>query len=191
MHQGETSALAPLLEVVVPDGLIHKIQEMGSGTAEGLKYARRQAIYGAALGYIASSPWVGLGENGFGHVYSADLIRIHGALPPTGAIVHSHNLLLEFTLSHGIPALVLLVAVIGRSLVQAFPLLRGRVQGLDRAWLLAALVMLWVHLWDLPSFDSRVNILDWLLVAAVAVIGRSQARAGLSSPHDPAIDPSS
>ncbi|MFM8524725.1 MAG: O-antigen ligase family protein [Cyanobacteriota bacterium] len=175
VHQGETSPLAPLLNLAVPDGLIHKLQEMGSGTNENLKYARRQGIYSAALGYIASSPWVGLGENGFGHVYTADLIRLNGTLPIGGAIVHSHNLLLEFSLSHGLPALVLLVAVIGRPLVQSMPLLWHRVQGMDRAWLLATLAMLWVHLWDLPSFDSRVNILDWLLVAAIAVIARSRS----------------
>ena len=188
LHQGQEAALAPLLDLTVPDGLIHKLQEMGTGTAEGLKYIRRQAIYIAALGYIGRSPWVGLGENGFGHVYSADLIRLHGELPSSGAVMHSHNLLLEFALSHGIPALLLLVTVIGRSLVQAMPMLWGRVQGLDRAWLLATLVMLWVHLWDLPSFDSRVNVLDWLLLAAVAVIGRSQTTAEPCQPDARAID---
>ena len=188
-HQGESSALAPLLGVAVPDGLIHKLNTMVNGMPENLRYASRQAIQLAALGYILKSPWFGLGENGFGQVYTADLAKIYG--PTSGAIItHSHNLLLEFTLSHGIPALILLVAVIGRSLIQAAPLLGGRVQGLDRAWLLGTLVMLWLHLWDLPSFDSRVNILDWLLVAAVAVIGRSQATAGLSPPNDHALDQS-
>lgn len=178
LHQGEGSPLAPLLNLAVPDVLVHKLQEMGSGTAESLRHARRQAIYSAALGYIASSPWVGLGENGFGHVYTADLIRLHGSPDSIAVIVHSHNLLLEFALSHGLPALLVLMLVIGRSMLQAMPLLWSRALGSDRAWLLATLAMLWMHLWDLPSFDSRVNILDWLLVAAIAVIARSRSAAG-------------
>lgn len=178
LHQGEGTPLAALLNVAVPDGLVHKLQEMASGTAESLRHARRQAIYSAALGYIASSPWVGLGENGFGHVYTADLIRLYGSPDSIAVIVHSHNLLLEFALSHGLPALLILMLVIGRSMMQAIPLLWSRSRGSDRAWLLATLVMIWLHLWDLPSFDSRINILDWLLVAAIAVIARSRSAAG-------------
>lgn len=44
---------------------------------------------------------------------------------------------------------------------------------MDRAWVLATLVMLWMHLWDLPSFDARVNVLDWLLMAGITCIAAS------------------
>ena len=180
--QGEpTAALTPLLDLAVPDLMIQKLQTMlqGTGTGSDLMAAiRRPTIYAAAFGYIASSPWVGLGENGFGALYTTDQFKLHAGMSLGGTITHSHNLLLEFALSHGLPALLILVVVIGRPLLQALPLLQGRVQSLDRAWLLATLVMVWVHLWDLPSFDSRVNILDWLLVAAVAVIGRTASQEG-------------
>lgn len=94
---------------------------------------------------------------------------------PAAEIVHSHNLLLEFAVSHGLPALLLLMLVVGRAMAGALPLLWSRSEGLDRAWVLSALVMLWIHLWDLPSFDSRINLLDWMLVAAIAQITHSRA----------------
>lgn len=173
-HLGPGSALAPLLDLIVPETLIQKLQEMGSGTADELKYARRPAIFAAALGYVARSPWVGYGENGFVQIYFNDLVQqLNGLEPVRGGILHSHNLWLEFAVSHGVPALLLLLAVFGRSLSQATPLLWRRSQGLDRAWVLATLVMLWMHLWDLPSFDARVNVLDWLLMAGITCIAGS------------------
>lgn len=166
------------LDLAVPDLLIQKVQTMLQGTAgddPGAFHRQRPAIYSAALSYLASHPWVGLGENGFGHVYNLDLMRLYGGRMPAAEIVHSHNLLLEFAVSHGLPALLLLMLVVGRAMAGALPLLWSRSEGLDRAWVLSALVMLWIHLWDLPSFDSRINLLDWMLVAAIAQITHSRA----------------
>ncbi len=173
VHLGPGSALAPLLDLIVPETLIQKLQEMGSGTADELKYARRPAIFAAAIGYIAHSPWVGYGENGFVQIYFNDLVQqLNGLQPLRGGILHSHNLWLEFAVSHGLPALLLLLAVFCRPLATVTPLLWRRSKDLDRAWLLATLVMLWLHLWDLPSFDARINVLDWMLMAGIACMAR-------------------
>lgn len=167
-------ALDPVLDLLVPDRLIGKVLKTISERPESLRYANRSTIFAAALGHIDSAPWFGLGENGFSLVYARDVIRMNGALPPTGGILHSHNLWLEFAVSHGLPALVLLMSLVGRSVKQALPLLWTRAEGSDRAWLLATLAMLWVHLWDIPSFDARINVLDWLLVAGIACIACSR-----------------
>lgn len=179
VHHNPWPPLEPLLNLTVPNLLSSKLETMISGMpGQDLPaiYNQRPAIYAAALGYIGQHPWFGLGENGFGHLYMAD---ITASLAQSGVVLgeriqHSHNLLLEFTLSHGVPALLILAAVIGRPLLQVLPLLWTRFQGTDRAWLLATLAMLWVHLWDIPSFDARINVLDWLLVAGIACIACSR-----------------
>ncbi|MFM7311964.1 MAG: O-antigen ligase family protein [Cyanobium sp.] len=190
LHQSSIpSGLSQALDLLVPDLLVQKLQTMTTGDAAlpamtANAYYQRPAIYAGAFSYIAAHPWVGLGENGFSMIYSADTMRIHGVMP-LGPVAHSHNVLLEFAVSHGLPALALLVAVVGRPVLLALPLLRTRHQASDRAWLLATLTMLWLEMWDLPSFDSRINIAAWLLLAAMAEITRPKAPQATSFSSPP------
>ena len=43
---------------------------------------------------------------------------------------------------------------------------------LERAWWAAALVMVVMHATDLPLFDSRMNILGWVLFAGLANVSQ-------------------
>jgi hypothetical protein len=43
---------------------------------------------------------------------------------------------------------------------------------LERAWWAAALVMVMMHATDLPLFDSRMNILGWVLLAGLANVSQ-------------------
>lgn len=172
--QQTTTSNNPLVDLMVPDSLISKVMQSIYPETQVPEYAKRVVIFAASLTHSSSHPWFGIGENGFSQIYTADVVRAYG-MHAIEKIQHSHNLWLEFAVSHGFPALMLLMVVIGRPLMQIIPMLWTRTQVHDRAWLLATLVMLWVHLWDIPSFDARVNILDWLLVAAIACIARSGA----------------
>jgi len=165
--------IKPLIDLLVPDNLIGKVMQSLHLESRVPEYAKRLVIFTASLTLSRSHPWLGIGENGFSQIYKADVIRVYGTYA-IETIQHSHNLWLEFALSHGLPALLLLMVVIGRPLKQTISWLWSRTQGHDRAWLLATWVMLWVHLWDIPSFDARINILDWLLVAGIACIARSR-----------------
>ena len=43
---------------------------------------------------------------------------------------------------------------------------------LERAWWAAALVMVFMHATDLAFFDSRMNILGWVLLAGLANVSQ-------------------
>lgn len=120
----------------------------------------RLAQWSFALDLIAARPWLGWGASAFSVLYSLHAQRNwHG---------HSHNLPLELAVNHGLPAavlvvgtvLVLLIVSLRRGLLQRHPV--------DRAWWAASLVLVGMHTTDLPFFDSRLNILGWVLLAGLS-----------------------
>ena len=90
------------LEGLVPPALVQKLMMLD----EGLRplHGRRDHIYGMAWQWIAQHPIWGVGAQGFGDLYRTHVTAALGT--PLVAITHSHSLLLEFTLSHGVPALL-------------------------------------------------------------------------------------
>jgi O-antigen ligase len=172
----EPAAPVALLNALVPEALVNKLQEMGSGTDEALVYGRRQTIYAHALAWLQQFPWFGVGEQGFAALYNTELIAQFGGDPPRGLIMHSHSLPLEFALSHGLPALVLLAVVIGLGMARSGRLwLAHQLPASDRSWWLAGVVLIWLHIWDVPFFDSRLNMAGWLVFAAVSQMARPSA----------------
>jgi uncharacterized membrane protein len=91
---------------------------------------------------------------------------------------------LELAISHGLPVAVLIVGTVFLLLVVA--LKRGilRRDPLERAWWAAALVMVMMHATDLPLFDSRMNILGWVLLAGLANV----SQPSVSQPSKPDRD---
>lgn len=156
------------LTLLVPTSLSNKLQQLEEG-ARPLQ-AQRDQIYAAALQWLGQHPWWGVGEQGFGTLYRAKIQADLGSTA-TVAITHAHSTPLEFGLSHGIPALALLGWVVIEPIVRAT--LGWRHQSLapaNRCWWLAALVLIWVNLWDVPFFDSRLNMASWLVLAAVSAL---------------------
>ncbi len=166
-------AVNGLIGLLVPDALINKLSDMNGHNADAamatLPYGRREVIYHHAFRWLGQFPLFGVGEQGFASLYNARLIAQFGGEPPRGLIMHAHSLPLEFALSHGLPALLLLAWLIGRHLAQATRRwLQQRLHASDRSWLLAALVLVWLNIWDVPFFDSRLNIMGWMLIAALS-----------------------
>ena len=85
---------------------------------------------------------------------------------------HSHNLPLELAISHGVPVALLITGTVLALLVLA--LRRGILQRapLERAWWTSALVLLAMHITDLPFFDARLNLLGWILLAGLCAFIR-------------------
>ena len=113
--------------------------------------------YGLQL--IAARPWLGWGAAAFSVLYPIHAQRKwHG---------HSHNLPLELAVSHGLPVAVLVAGTV--LVLLMFALWKGMLRGgpMDRAWWTALLVLITMHATDLPFFDSRLNILGWILLAGV------------------------
>jgi hypothetical protein len=90
--------------------------------------------------------------------------------------MHSHSLPLEFALSHGLPALILLALAIGLGMARSGRMwLAQQLPVSDRSWWLAGVVLIWLHIWDVPFFDSRLNMAGWLVFAAVSQMARPSA----------------
>ena len=163
------------LAAVVPDALVKKLVMLDEGVRP--LQGRRQYIYGMAWQLILQHPLWGVGAQGFGQLYAQHVKSVLG--PSTQLVItHSHSLLLEFTVSHGLPAMLVLTVVIGRSMARCGSACwRGLLSRGDQGWWLAGLLLSWLHLWDVPFFDSRLNIAGWLVFAAISAMA---ATAGAS-----------
>jgi O-antigen ligase len=146
---------------LLPDRIAERLLDQETPTA--WKHTRL-GQWGYGIELVAARPWFGWGAAAFSVLYPIYAAkRWHG---------HSHNLPLELAISHGLPVTVLIVGTVFLLLVVA--LKRGMLQRdpLERAWWAAALVMLMMHATDLPLFDSRMNILGWVLLAGLANVSR-------------------
>ena len=158
---GAPPLLHQLARVVVPPTLWEKVARkvLNPEAAATLVHRSREALWDAAGGFIQQLPPLGYGQNGFRILYEAQ----------TGVYInHSHNLPLELVLSHGWLVAALFVVLVGLVLITAMRAGMAKAAGLERAWLVATLVTIGLHGWDIPSFDSRHNVLGWVLLAGVA-----------------------
>lgn len=170
------AALAPL----VPPALVSKLMQLEDGMRP--LHGRRDHIYGMAWQWIGAHPLWGVGAQGFGDLYRQHVITQLGQTVST--MTHSHSLMLELAVSHGLPALLLLAAVIGMPLARCgIATWRGRLGRADQSWWLAGLLLSWLSLWDVPLFDSRLNLAGWLVFAAISEMApRSADRAARPQP---------
>ncbi|NER37560.1 MAG: O-antigen ligase family protein [Oscillatoria sp. SIO1A7] len=118
-------------------------------------------------------PWTGWGLRNFTPVYEAQMQLWLG---------HPHNLFLMLAAETGIPATLLLCGLVGWVLARGLLFLRQEPATLptetraiaflhDRliffTYLVAFSACTLFHLLDVTLFDSRINILGWLLLAAI------------------------
>lgn len=156
------------LNALVPSALVNKLIMLDEGIRP--LHGRRSHIYAMAWAWIMQHPIWGVGAQGFGDLYDAHLKAALG--PDTRLVItHSHSLLLEFTVSHGLPAVLILVGVIGSAMTRCgIACWQGRLKRPDQSWWLAGLIITWLHIWDVPFFDSRLNIAGWMVFAAISAI---------------------
>ena len=162
-------AAAPLMLAVLP-GVPTPLQQWSLGLLPESMRQRllekqstdsltRLAQWRFGVELIAARPLLGWGAAAFSVLYPIHAQRKwHG---------HSHNLPLELAVSHGLPAALLVVGTVLALLVVA--LRRGILAGdaMDRAWWTAVLMLVAMHATDLPFFDSRLNILGWVLLSGL------------------------
>jgi len=118
----------------------------------------RLSQWSVAAELIAERPWLGWGAAAFTVIYPLRTGFWHG---------HTHNILFELALSHGLPAALLLVGLVLWLLIRAVRTGMARSLLFDRAWFASALILVVLHASDLPMYDSRVNIAGWILLAGL------------------------
>ena len=89
---------------------------------------------------------------------------------------HSHNLPLELAMSHGIVVSFLINLFVFSLLIFSayygiFNKLNVRKTLIfDRAWWASVLILICFHATDIPIFDSRINMLGWILLIGLRCI---------------------
>ena len=118
----------------------------------------RLSQWSTALGLIGDRPWFGWGAAAFSVIYPLRTGHWHG---------HPHNIVIDLAVSHGLPAALLLVALVLGLLIRAAR--AGMASGalFERAWWAAVLVLAALHATDIPMYDSRINIAGWILLAGL------------------------
>jgi O-antigen ligase len=158
---GVPSSLQQWAQVLLPDSVRQRLLDNQSKQS-----LTRLAQWQFGLQLIADRPWFGWGAAAFSVLYPIHAQRKwHG---------HSHNLPLELSVSHGLPVALL---VVGTVLVLVLVALRRgmlRAGPMDRAWWSAVVVLVTMHATDLPFFDSRLNILGWVLLAGLCAFNRER-----------------
>ena len=140
---------------LVPESLWARLNDSQYG-GERVLASTRISQWNVAAQLIVERPWLGWGAAAFSVIYPLRTGQWHG---------HAHNLPLELSISHGLPVAVLLVGFVLALLVVS---LRRGLSGLfDRAWWTALFVLMVLHGTDLPFFDSRLNIVGWILLAGL------------------------
>ena len=136
-----------------------------------LKFASENYTYGlsrieiwqAAILFILQRPILGWGAVSFPLLYYSSKKII---------IFHSHNLLLEFALSYGIPLAVLIFGTIFLICILSFLKIYvnhnpRKINLYDRAWFSAFVVLLLSQFVDIQYYDGRISLIFWILLAGL------------------------
>ena len=145
---------------IVPDSIWMRLNDMQFVDTRPLE-ATRIGQWKIAINLIFEKPLLGWGAAAFSIIYPLRTGLSHG---------HSHNLPLELAISHGILVSLLINIFVFTLLITSahkkiFNNLNSRQNCIvDRAWWTSVLILICFHATDIPLFDSRVNILGWILL---------------------------
>ncbi|MEO1590116.1 MAG: O-antigen ligase family protein [Cyanobacteria bacterium J06632_22] len=136
----------------------------------------RVGIWQIALQMIHQRPILGWGLGSFGHLY------VPGSVQTYEHIHHAHNLWLYLASETGIPLTLGFCWVIGMPLYRALKImLTEDISHQHRAGLfsyaLAFMSCMLFGLFDVPLFDSRINVLGWLLLAGLYLLTQPTAES--------------
>ncbi len=152
---------------IVPEEIWVRLSDMRF--AESRSFAStRLGQWSVALQFIFERPWLGWGAAAFSVLYPLRTGLWHG---------HAHNLPLDLAVSHGFLVALIFVSMVLALLIVSlrkevrlggmFRTVDLRNKIFDRAWWTATLVLLSLHATDMPFFDSRINILGWILLSGL------------------------
>lgn len=115
-----------------------------------------------ALSLTQQRPWLGWGLRNFRPLYQAQTTFVLG---------HPHSLPLMLLCETGIPATVLFLGLVGWIVAHGVLSLRFVAARGDRllhfSVITAFLSNTLFHLFDVPLFDTRINLMGWLLLAGI------------------------
>ena len=145
---------------IVPDSVWMRLSDMQFVDTRSFE-ATRIGQWKVAVNLIFEKPWLGWGAAAFSIIYPLRTGLFHG---------HSHNLPLELGISHGIlVSLLINIFVFSLLIISGLYGIFNRLNStkniiVDRAWWTSTLILICFYATDIPLFDSRINILGWILL---------------------------
>ena len=145
---------------IVPDSIWMRLNDINFADTRPFQ-ATRVGQWQIAISLISEKPWLGWGAAAFSIIYPLRTGLLHG---------HSHNLPLELAISHGVIVSFLVnIFVLSLLLFAAFNRIFNTLNLqkniiIDRAWWTSSLILICFYATDIPLFDSRINILGWILL---------------------------
>ena len=145
---------------IVPDSIWMRLNDLNFVDTRPFE-ATRIGQWKIAINLIFEKPWLGWGAAAFSIIYPLRTGLSHG---------HSHNLPLEVAISHGVIVSLLInifvfSLLILASLYGVFNTFNKQKNIIvDRAWWTSTLILICFYATDIPLFDSRINILGWILL---------------------------
>ena len=150
---------------IVPESIWMRLNDMKF--ADRPFEATRIGQWKIATNLIFEKPLLGWGAAAFSIIYPLRTGLSHG---------HSHNLPLELAISHGIlVSLLLNIFVFSLLIISAYYRIFNKLNSqknfiIDKAWWTSTLILICFHATDIPMFDSRINILGWILLIGLRCI---------------------
>ena len=135
--------------------------EFSNDGYEGLDITRI-GIYKSALELIKKNPLFGIGAGSFTEIFFFNTSFWKG---------HSHNLLLELTLSYGLPATIIFfittsnILYLSSKKIFSFNILN--ISYIDKAFWTALFFFLISQLADIQYFDGKISLIAWILMAGL------------------------
>jgi hypothetical protein len=142
----------------------------GSNAADAIasgRYPYRSELFSQAFSFISHHPFLGLAEPLIGKA----------PVSSPSLVTHTHNVAFQLGIQHGLPAAMLLTGIIAWILIKGWEKrLTALKQPINQALLGSAVVTVFLHAYDIPSFDSRINMLGWLVISACWAATRETER---------------
>ena len=123
----------------------------------------RIGIYKSALELIKENPFFGIGAGSFTEIFYSNTNFWKG---------HSHNLLLELSLSYGLPATIIFFVTITNLMYLSFKKIFFSkkiidISYIDKAFWTALFFFLISQLADVQYFDGKISLVTWILMAGL------------------------
>lgn len=167
-------ATVPVWAIYLPSSIINRFMSILSMSDSSVIY--RFNTWAGVLRMIGDH-WIGgigVGEDAFRTLWGLY------ALPGTESVMHSHNLLLEITLSVGVVGLIVFVVAIVAYVQKCFVGMRGRKSGSKSRTMIAAgfsgiLGALVMGLTDYIWYNYRVFLIFWAVIALTVALSKINA----------------
>ena len=122
--------------------------------------------YSIAVKGIYEKPLLGYGANTFPYFYESQGGR--------WAVEHSHSMPLELAFNYGLPTSIFLSIFVLILIINAYKKINKifpkNIFTIDKAWIVASVIVVTNHIFDVTYYEGKISILIWILLAGLKCI---------------------